>query len=1081
MIHPMFHLHTHSYFSFLEGIPSPEELVLAAVEDGMPALALTDHRWLTGAIEFYETCQKHQIQPVLGLEIDVNLPAGFRPGGKTGPFQPGPGMLESGRLILLAADRTGWANLCRISSAVQAGSNDPNLGILPFDELDSVSAGLICLTGGMEGFPYRWMQADRVIPQPDRWINSWLKILDDRFPDRVYLELVQLPGQERLTNSLAKEAARAGFPTLATHPLYYLKAEDRALQRMVSAIRLNSRLNELPPGAAAPPGSYFLPQDELQKRFEAFPEALAANQEILEMCSLELPLGKPHYPAFPMPDGEKAAAGDAQTDDSSQLLGTDGSQEQSLALLRERAYQGAKQLYGELTPELEHRLEGELASIGGYGYSTLFLIVQDILAFARQRGIPFSSRGSAASSLVAHCLGITSPDPIRLNLYFERFLNPARATPPDIDTDLCSQRRDEVIRYVYRRYGESRVAMVGTINRFRRRSALRETAKALGFEPERIKRLTENLPYRWHSPRSGPDEDPFAVLDNQAANPAIRECLEAARRIIGLPRHLSIHPGGIVIAPGELVELAPTMLAPKGIRITQFDLEAIEQLGLVKIDLLGIRGLSVLGEVAQKVQEKQPEQYPSASRMLEDIPLVDDMTADLIQNGRTIGCFQIESPGMRATLKEIQAGSIDDVMVALALYRPGPLTGGLKDAFVTRFRARQQAGVGYEHLHPALGPLLEDTYGVILYQEQVLRIAHELAGLSLEDADLLRRAMSHFNPGKQMERLQARFVEGACQRTGMTEEVAQSVWDLMAAFAGYGFPKAHAASYAQIAWRAAWCKAHFPALFMAAVLANWGGYYPQRVYLMEARRSGLILRPPQVNYAEREFTTRTLDGAPVLWMGLDQVRGLTRQTQQRILHQRPFSSLSDFLVRVDPRPQEALNLARIGAFEGFGPIPRLLAEIERGWRGGQLPLFPFASAAEDNPVDEWDLPRLVAAQEEILGVGVSAHLLELAADKLASAGVISSLDAAGRVGQRVRLAGMRLSWRRGREASGQTAYEMGLEDLEGMMDVMISGNVYRRVRPELDGRGPFIIEGLIRTEETRVEPFLQAERVWAVQ
>ena len=416
---------------------------------------------------------------------------------------------------------------------------------------------------------------------------------------------------------------------------------------------------------------------------------------------------------------------------------------------------------------------------------------------------------------------------MRLNLYFERFLNPARATPPDIDLDLCSRRRDAVIRFVYERFGEEHVAMVCTINRFRRRSALRAVAKAYGMTPTQINALTQALPYRGHgtSARQRQAQTPYGELQERYRSPIHQQILQDASALIGLPDHLSVHPGGVVIAPGKLNELVPTYLAAKGLLVTQFDLESIERLGLVKLDLLGIRGLSVLGDVAEVLQTNQPGRFLNPIEALEAIPEEDPPTQELLRSGRTIGCFQIESPGMRATLKEIQAKSVDDVMVALALYRPGPLGGGLKDAFVRRHRGEEPV----THLHPALAPLLEDTHGVILYQEQVLRIAHELAGLSLADADLLRRAMSHFDPGKQMQGLRERFIAGAWTQRGMPRDVAERVWELMAAFAGYGFPKAHAASYAQIAWRAAWCKAHYPAAFMTAVLANWGGYYRQPV------------------------------------------------------------------------------------------------------------------------------------------------------------------------------------------------------------------------------------------------------------
>jgi DNA polymerase III alpha subunit len=376
--------------------------------------------------------------------------------------------------------------------------------------------------------------------------------------------------------------------------------------------------------------------------------------------------------------------------------------------------------------------------------------------------------------------------------------------------------------------------------------------------------------------------------------------------------------------------------------------------------------------------------------------------------------------------------------------------------------------------------LLADTYGVILYQEQVLRIAHELAGLSLADADLLRRAMSHFNPGKQMDTLRRKFIEGAWRHSDVPEETAERVWDLMAAFAGYGFPKAHAASYAIVSWRAAWCKTHFPAQFMASVLANWGGYYSQRIYLTEARRLGLELRPPHVNYAHREFKVHYLDGEPVLFMGLDQVRELSARTQNRILKERPFRSMSDFLTRADPRLIEAENLVRSGCLGGFGSIPTLLRQLSSPVRHpGQLALFEMGNA-QQLAEDEWSLEEQVAAQKLVLGVGVAAHELELAADKIAATGAINILDAAARLGQEVRVAGMRQTWRRTRTMQGGFIYFMGFEDLEGMLDVIIPGEVYRRNQVEIKGDGPFILEGRVEQDRISGEPVVLAQRMWRV-
>jgi DNA polymerase III alpha subunit len=414
-------------------------------------------------------------------------------------------------------------------------------------------------------------------------------------------------------------------------------------------------------------------------------------------------------------------------------------------------------------------------------------------------------------------------------------------------------------------------------------------------------------------------------------------------------------------------------------------------------------------------------------------------------------------------------------MVALALYRPGPLMGGLKDAFVRRHLGLEPV----QHLHPTLEPLLADTHGVILYQEQVLRLAHALAGLSLAEADLLRRAMSHFDPGKQMQTLKENFIAGAQEKSGVPPEIGERVWELMAAFAGYGFPKAHAASYALVGWRSAWCKAHFPAEFMASVLANWGGYYSQRVYLTEARRMGLRLGPPHVNHAQKEFSVAHTAEGPTLYMGLDQVKDLTRRTQERILRERPFRSLRDFLARADPRQQEAENLVRVGALDGLGRLPALLRELKAGdWQPGQFTLFDSAPQDEE----DWSLAQKVGAQEELLGASVAAHPLELLADKIASAGALTTLGAAARIGERVRVAGMRQTWHRFASTKrGDYIYFMALEDLEGMLDVVIFGDVYRRHRSVLSTPGPFVIEGPIELDPGRGEPVIRAERAWRIE
>jgi DNA-directed DNA polymerase III PolC len=677
--------------------------------------------------------------------------------------------------------------------------------------------------------------------------------------------------------------------------------------------------------------------------------------------------------------------------------------------------------------------------------------------------------------LVAHCLGITSPDPLRLNLYFERFLNPARQTPPDIDTDLCSRRRDSVIQHVFDTYGADRVAMVGTINRFRPRSALGDVAKAHGLAPLQVREMVEKLPHSFWARRLERDADgkpvsPFAELRLVYPSEKHQQIFNDAEALLKLPRHLSVHAGGLVVAPGPMTGLVPVMRSgSKGVIITQLDLDSVEAFGLVKIDLLGIRGLTVLGDVADFIQESQAEIYATPLSVLDSTPSDDSKTANLVEHGETIGCFQIESPGMRATLREIHARSEDDIMAALALYRPGPLTGGLKDAFVRRFKGEEAV----QHLHSALEPLLEETFGVILYQEQVLRIAHELAGFSLAEADLLRRAMSHFDPGKRMQELQRKFVSEAQARSGVPVETGERVWEMMAAFAGYGFPKAHAASYAKVSWRSAWCKCYFPAEFMAAVLANWGGYYSQRVYLSEARRLGLTVRPPHVNHSRRNFAVDIVSGEKMLFMGLDQVRGLSRRTIEKIIRFRPYHSLDDFLSRVDPRPQEAECLAKVGALESLGTIPAILKRLKGGWMAGQMSLFS-SNALE---WEDWSLEQKMAAQQELLGTSLEAHPLELLAEQIEKSGAISTAKAAERMGKRVTVAGIRQTSRRSRTARGEMMMFLVLEDPSGMLDVIIFPEVYRRTKAYLSSNSPMLITGTVEVDGDQNEPFLRAEQI----
>ncbi len=1010
-------LRTHSYFSLLESLISPADIVNKAVEYQIPVLGMTDHRYLSGTVYFYEACKSAGIKPFIGLEVDFSF-LGY-----------------CGLLTLFAANRRGWANLSALSSHLLIDDQPIQMSVLK-----SHHEGVICISGAPKGILRELiLNSPPASGLPDQFLDEIQSI----FHTNSYIEIQRFSnGPLKNETQMLKLAADHTIPIIATQGIHYLDPSDEQKYNTLTAIKHNASIHALPQ-QYLPPGKLHFPSPaDFAYRFKDIPQAIENLHGLVARCNLELPLGETHFPSFPTPENLTQAE-----------------------YLSAKAYSGAKKHYGKLTDTITERLEYELSIIVEMGYEPIFLIVEDIINHARKLGIPTSSRGSAASSLVAHCLDITSPDPIALNLYFERFLNPARRKPPDIDTDIASHRRDEVIQYVFDTYGKDRVAMVGTINRYRPKSAIGDVAKAYGLSPETIRQLSKKLPSSFSYHRNE-EEDLFKPLEKQSTIPVIKDILRDARAFLDLPRHLSIHPGGIIIAPFPMTDLIPLVHSSSlDINHAQFDLDAIEKLGMVKIDLLGIRGLTVLGEVADKIYSWHISQYRDGLAVLDQIPEHDPDTSKTITEARTIGCFQIESPGMRGTLREIHANSKDDIIAALALYRPGPLRGGLRDAFVRRFRGEEPVA----HIHPSLEPLLEDTLGVILYQEQVLRIAHELGGLTIAQADILRRAMSHFDPGGVMDTLRENFIAGAADRHQVPTDVAERIWEMMAAFAGYGFPKAHAASYAQLAWNSAWCKTHYPAEFMSAVLGFGGGYYSQRVYLMEARRLGLTINPPHINHSNTRFKVTYPKGEPVLYMGLDQVRDLTQNTIHAIIQRRPFQSLDDFLLRVDPLKKEAENLIMVSALEGLVTISEGLEHLKHERKPGQLALFSPKQQAED-----WDQNQRLHAQREILGLSLTMSPLEQFADQITSSGALTTLEAQSNIGEKVRVAGMRQTLRRFRNRNNQTMCMLNLEDLDGTLQVLIHPTLYQQNRIALQEADVFIIEGVIEEDRERARVRMNA-------
>jgi DNA-directed DNA polymerase III PolC len=687
-------------------------------------------------------------------------------------------------------------------------------------------------------------------------------------------------------------------------------------------------------------------------KFSEFPDALLRAGEVAQRCHPALPGSDPLWPKLKLPQG--------QTPDEA---------------LAKAARMGLREKFEpEVSAEVRQRLEAELGAIAQHGYAPLFLVVADIVRFARDANLPVSTRGSVANSLVAYCAGITTVDPVEHDLLFERFLNPARKDLPDIDLDFCSRRRDEVLEYVRSSYGSDKVALVATVSTMRPRSAVRETAKAFGLDEEEINLLAKLVPRR-HRGRVTREE----VLE-KASDMRHREIIEQAFDIVGLPHHLSLHPGGVVITPCPMTDIIPVQWSPKGFLITQYDHVDVEEIGLPKLDLLGIRALTVLADATELVRA-----YHDPAFTIDKIPLSDDKTGDFLARGETIGVFQCESFGALRTLRQMQARTIKDLAIANAYFRPGPLIGGMGDTFMRRYRSEESV----DYLHPSLEPILGNTKGVLIFQEQVLRVAREIAGLTWEQADRLRRGISKYR-SEEMGQVEGQFIWG-CQRPspegpGLTKQQAQQLWEQVIAFSGFGFNQGHATAYADVSYRSAYIKAHWPAAFLCARLADRGGYHHPAIYMAEALRLGIYLRPPHVNHSNVRFTLSWESGpggeVACLWMGLDAVRDLRKSTIDDIIRergQRPFQSLRDLLGRVDFQTKELIHLIQCGGLDDFGESrAALLAEAEGIRRGGTERQMAFSFATRQ--AEPETAQEAMSWEMQILGYPISVHPLDLVKD-----------------------------------------------------------------------------------------------------
>ena len=978
-----------SNYSLLTGTASIERLVRRAEKMGLPALALTDRNNLYGAVPFYKRAREAGIRPIIGAEVTWN----------------------SGRVVLLARNRAGYSNLCRILTRRNLRNDFSFAGCLPeFQE------GLHVLIENPD-------LAERLAPR-----------LDTRF---LWLLLTHPCHSGEKRRRVCQKADQLDLHVAATPDVYFLEKGEYAVHRTLSAIRENSLLSRLDPEQTAHPDSYFPPADVVAHAFRGFREALENSRQILDDCNLELTLGEPIFPNYSLPEGETASS-----------------------YLRKLCRRGLGERYNPVTPDARRRLEHELRVIEKLGFTEYFIVVRDILSYAREHGIATIGRGSGASSIVSYVLGITQADPMEYDIPFERFLHMEREDCPDLDVDLCWIKRDELIESIYRRYGDSHVAMVSTHNTFRLRSAFREVAKCHGITNDAVNKASRRLTHGSAGSVRRALAGSGADLGLSCGEKTLDRIAEIAEAIRGAPRHLGIHCGGLVIGDRPVDSYVPLERATKGIVVTQYEKDAIEEIGLVKMDFLGNHGVTIRDETLDRV-----EQRTGGGTRTDNIPPDDTETAEVLAKARTLSCCQLESPAMRNLLRMLRASSVKEVMKALALIRPAPASNGMKEEFVRRARGLDEP----EYPHPLLQKVLQDTYGIMLYEDDAMQVASTLAGVSLEKGDLLRKAISKVKSPQRMADLSRYFVSRAV-RNGITREVAADMWSQMAQFNAYSFCKAHAASYAILAYQLAYLKAHHPLEFMVSVLNHHWGMYPRRVHLEEARRLGLGVLPPSINRSRRGFA---IDEGKIR-VGLNQVRQLSDRAIERIIESRQrsqFRSVMDFLQRVKLSEAEAENLILSGAFDFTGRNrPKLMWGLKTAYpamkkSSGKGNLLSTGPGHLNPPaLKDYDLGQKLAYELSVLELTVSEHPMRLMRPLLQRKGFVKSTDLEGLTGEQVRTAGVLAAFRRTPTRNDETMQFFTLEDECGIFEVTLFPRECRRFGRQIEGYGPYAVEGKVEDQ-----------------
>ena len=1014
------HLHVHSHYSLLDGLAKIDDLIDRAVELEMPALALTDHGVMYGSIEFYQKAKKAGLKPIIGLEAYVAPRGREKKEAKVDDLRY--------HITLLAKNLEGYENLLKLStlSHLEGFYYKPRVD----DEiLSQYNKGLIVGSGCLQGEIPKLILSKNIKKAKEK-IKFYQSIFGK---DNFFLEIMphQNIKEQLIINDALKELSReTGAPLIATADVHYIRPEDAKAHDVLLAVQTRNKINDRERLTMADDVS-FKSQKVMVEFFKDVPEAIENTYQIAKEVNLEIDLSKKYLPKF------------SQEEDFD-----------SFSYLKTLALSGLKKKYQKITPEIKKRFEYELSVIQKTGFADYFLIVQDFVSFAKKNGIIVGpGRGSAAGSIISYALDITTIDPLKYKLLFERFLNPERISLPDIDVDFDDQRRDEVINYVKKKYGKERVARIITFGTMAARPSIRDVGRALGIEYSFCDSLAKLVPFGYSLEKSQKEVPEFKniyIKDQRA-----KQIIDIAKKLEGIVRHASVHACGVVIAPFDLVKKVPLQRSPQDPQtvITQYEMHSIENLGLLKMDFLGLKNLTLINEAIKGIKENEEKEVK-----IEDIPLNDKRTFELLQKGETIGVFQLESGGMRRYLKKLKPTKFEDIIAMVALYRPGPME------LIPEFIARKEGKKKIEYLHPGLKPILEDTYGVAVFQEQILEIVRDLAGFSLSEADILRKAV-----GKKIKKLldeqKEKMIKGMIENK-ISRQTAEKIWHWIEPFARYGFNRSHATCYAMVAYQTAFLKAHWPEEFIAALLNSEKNDVEKiAFFIKEANRMGIKVLPPSINQSFHNFRVVKEGKEKYIRFGLAAIKNLGSAVIEAIIEERekngPFKSIEDFLCRIhhkDLNKKSLESAIKAGVFSGLADRQNLLANLEELLRFNkefqksreqkQENLFGDSNFAL-KPLSlsesrETSLFERLVWEKELLGLYISGHPL----DKIKEKSKFKIKDLVSLASNTfIEVIGLIEEIKRVVTRNGQTMLFVKIEDKSHSCEVIVFNNVLSKTYP----------------------------------